>query len=206
MRCDEREFSHIVWTSNLRRMVALAGWALDCGEPVLLVGDTGCGKTTVSQIYARRQKSTLYSIGCHMNTETSDFLGGLRPARHTEEDAESKALFVWRNGPLVEAMESGGVLLLDEVSLAADSVLERINSVLEPERSLVLTEKGCGDAEAVPRITAREGFRLVATMNPGGDFGKKEVCSHSLNGLEHCIALILHLQNIFTETGTQIMV
>lgn len=48
-------------------------------------------------------------------------------------------------------------------------------SVLETERSLVLAEKGSGDNDDVELIRAAAGFRLVATMNPGGDFGKKEV-------------------------------
>jgi midasin (ATPase involved in ribosome maturation) len=39
--CGNPAFSHIVWTSNLRRMVVLAGTALAYGEPVLLVGETG---------------------------------------------------------------------------------------------------------------------------------------------------------------------
>ncbi|KAG7275418.1 hypothetical protein CRUP_030903 [Coryphaenoides rupestris] len=72
-------------------------------------------------------------------------------------------------------MKQGGVFLLDEISLADDSVLERLNSVLETERSLVLAEKGSGDTNDVELITADSSFRLVATMNPGGDFGKKEL-------------------------------
>lgn len=48
-------------------------------------------------------------------------------------------------------------------------------SVLETEKSLVLAEKGSGDNDDVELISAAAGFRLVATMNPGGDFGKKEV-------------------------------
>lgn len=49
------------------------------------------------------------------------------------------------------------------------------SSVLETEKSLVLAEKGSGDNNDVELIRAAESFRLVATMNPGGDFGKKEV-------------------------------
>ena len=45
-------------------------------------------------------------------------------------------------------------------------------SVLEPGRTLTLAEKGGAGAEVV---TAAPGFRLVATMNPGGDYGKKEL-------------------------------
>lgn len=72
-------------------------------------------------------------------------------------------------------MQQGGVLLLDEISLADDSVLERINSVLEPERRLFLPEKGLVSGTDLNHVEAAANFRLIATMNPGGDFGKKEL-------------------------------
>lgn len=48
-----------------------------------------------------------------------------------------QTIFLWQDGPLVQAMKDGDLLLVDEISLADDSVLERLNSVLEPERKLV---------------------------------------------------------------------
>jgi midasin len=48
-----------------------------------------------------------------------------------------QAIFLWKDGPLVQAMKNGDLFLVDEISLADDSVLERLNSVLEPERKLV---------------------------------------------------------------------
>lgn len=39
-------------------------------------------------------------------------------------------LFEWVDGPLVNAMKKGSVFLADEISLADDSVLERLNSLL----------------------------------------------------------------------------
>jgi midasin len=69
-------------------------------------------------------------------------------------------------------MREGSFLLLDEISLADDAVLERLNSVLEPGRKLTLAEKG---GDVVEEIVAHPNFRIFATMNPGGDFGKKEL-------------------------------
>lgn len=68
-------------------------------------------------------------------------------------------------------MRSGKLLLIDEISLANDSVLERLNSVLEPARTILLVDSGANSE----LITASEGFQVVSTMNPGGDHGKKEV-------------------------------
>jgi midasin len=87
---------------------------------------------------------------------------------------QAEAMFQWRDGPLVTAMRDGSVILLDEISLADDSVLERLNSVLEPARTLTLAEKGGSDLESLA-IVAADGFEVVATMNPGGDYGKKEL-------------------------------
>lgn len=55
----------------------------------------------------------------------------------TRLQREWQSLFLWHDGPLVEAMRNGDFFLIDEISLADDSVLERLNSVLEPKRLLV---------------------------------------------------------------------
>ncbi|KAI7662989.1 midasin, partial [Hortaea werneckii] len=68
-------------------------------------------------------------------------------------------------------MKEGSFFLLDEISLADDSVLERINSVLESQRTILLAEKGSLDAF----VTADLAFQFFATMNPGGDYGKREL-------------------------------
>ncbi|EGG02722.1 uncharacterized protein MELLADRAFT_66139 [Melampsora larici-populina 98AG31] len=87
---------------------------------------------------------------------------------------QSLALFTWKDGPLVQAMREGDPVLLDEISLADDSVLERLNSLLEPSRSIVLAECGGATIEEM-QIKAHPSFEIMATMNPGGDFGKREL-------------------------------
>ena len=89
---------------------------------------------------------------------------------------EKPGLFEWQDGIVVQAMQKGCCLLIDEISLAEDAVLERLNSLLERERKLLLSEKSCTMHGEVFEITAAEGFTFMATMNPGGDYGKKEVC------------------------------
>lgn len=167
----------LVWTKAMRRLFSLVARCLRYNEPVLLVGETGCGKTTVCQMLAETHNRKLHIVNCHQNTETGDLLGGQRPVRasNKEEDVESgkqTQLFEWHDGPLVQSLRDGDLFLLDEISLADDSVLERLNSVLEPSRLLVLAEKS---GKHVEELTAAEGFQFLATMNPGGDYGKKEL-------------------------------
>jgi midasin (ATPase involved in ribosome maturation) len=167
--------SSLTVTRSLRRLFDLVGRCIANDEPVLLVGDTGCGKTTVIQLFALLLQHPLHVINCHVHTETADILGSLRPVR----SHASSALFEWSDGPLVQAMQNGDFFLLDEASLAEDAVLERLNSVLEPSRSLTLAEKadtGSGAEGGDSRsIKAASSFRIFATMNPGGDFGKREL-------------------------------
>ena len=46
---------------------------------MLLVGETGGGKTTACQLISMVLKKKLATINCHANTEAADFIGGLRP-------------------------------------------------------------------------------------------------------------------------------
>jgi midasin len=228
--CPLPPSNDLVWTSATRRLFILLSRALRFNEPVLLVGETGSGKTSVCQAYAHALSKQLYDVNCHQSTETADLIGGLRPVRNRATlEAEAvheassvleelgvtthdlnvdslsrsisraqtersdlfeqcryrlesvrrkllslQALFEWRDGPLITAMRTGDILLLDEISLTDDSVLERLNSVLEPSRTIVMAERG-GDDVDNQTVHAVEGFKLIATMNPGGDYGKKEL-------------------------------
>ena len=70
-------------------------------------------------------------------------------------------------------MIKGGFLLIDEISLANDSVLERLNSVLESDRKLLIPEKSIEGQ--IEEIQGLDSFMIFATMNPSGDFGKREL-------------------------------
>ncbi|KAF5661149.1 midasin (AAA ATPase) [Fusarium heterosporum] len=221
---DKINSQGVVWTHAMRRLYVLVSRALRNNEPVLLVGETGCGKTTVVQLLAEALKKELHIVNAHQNTETGDLIGSQRPVRNrgaivdamdvdlkavlqtlgldisgsveerldryktldtsvishipeetreriSANETRSKALFEWADGSLVESMREGHFFLLDEISLADDSVLERLNSVLEPSRTLLLAEKGIDNSFVV----GADGFQFFATMNPGGDFGKKEL-------------------------------
>jgi midasin len=61
---------------------------------VLLVGETGCGKTTLCQVFASLNHQQLFSINCHQNTETSDFIGCMRTKKNIEKVQEAFALTV----------------------------------------------------------------------------------------------------------------
>ncbi|GMR53597.1 hypothetical protein PMAYCL1PPCAC_23792, partial [Pristionchus mayeri] len=153
-------FDHVILTYNMRRMLVLSWQALLRNEAVLVVGETGDGKTRLAQTLGGE---TMMSINCHERTECSDLLGRLRPA--------ANGGFEWQDGVVIKAMKEGKMLLMDEISLAEDSVLERLNPLFEDKRTILLTDSGANTEE----VRAEDTFKVVATMNPGGDYGKKEL-------------------------------
>jgi midasin len=76
----------IVWTRSMRRLYTLVDRCLRHEEPVLLVGETGTGKTSVCQLLALMRATRLHVLNCNQHTETSDFLGGFRPTRRRDKD------------------------------------------------------------------------------------------------------------------------
>ncbi|KAI8873381.1 P-loop containing nucleoside triphosphate hydrolase protein, partial [Ramicandelaber brevisporus] len=174
-----RSMPPVAWTKSMRRLFVLVASALRANEPVLLVGEAGAGKTSVVQVLAAILGKELLAVNAHQNTEAADIIGGQRPVRQSSASSSGKGLFEWHDGPLVAALKSGDHFLFDEISLADDSVLERLNSVLESNGTLVLVEKAdstsSASAEGVDTVRQADGFRFLATMNPGGDAGKKEL-------------------------------
>ena len=78
----------------------------------------------------------------------------------TTKQADS-AGFVWTDGLVVRALQEGWWLLIDNVNLCSASVLDRLNSLLEPNGSILLTE--CGLER---HVKASENFRIFFTMDP----------------------------------------
>ncbi|KAI9622151.1 hypothetical protein KEM48_007465 [Puccinia striiformis f. sp. tritici PST-130] len=84
---------------------------------------------------------------------------------------KSTGLLDWSDGPSIQAWQEEDFVLLDKISLADDSVLERLNGSLEPKRSIVLAERG-SESLGKMQIRAHPVPQIFATMNPGGDVQK----------------------------------
>ncbi len=82
-----------------------------------------------------------------------------------------RAFWRWQDGLVVQAMKFGWWVLLDEVNLAEPQILERLNSVLEAEPSLVLTEYDNSALGAGGQPVDAD-FRIFATMNPAEYVGR----------------------------------
>ena len=125
--------------------------------PIFITGLSGNGKTfSVIQACAE-SKREMIRVNITIETDEDDLLGGYRlKDGHT----------VWQNGPVIEAMERGAVLLLDEIDLASNKIM-----CLQP----ILEGNGVYVKKINKFVKPAKGFNVVATANTkgqGSDDGK----------------------------------
>ena len=89
--------------------------------PAFITGLSGNGKTLCVEQACAVQKRELIRVNITIETDEDDLIGGFRLI-----DGST----VWHNGPVVEALERGAVLLLDEIDLASNKIL-CLQSILE---------------------------------------------------------------------------
>ena len=125
--------------------------------PVFITGLSGNGKTMgVTQACAENKKE-LIRVNITIETDEDDLLGGYRL-----KDGQT----VWQNGPVIEAMERGAVLLLDEIDLASNKIM-----CLQP----ILEGSGVFVKKINKFVKPAQGFNVIATANTkgqGSDDGK----------------------------------
>lgn len=124
---------------------------------VLLIGDTGCGKTHLARNLAYQNNLPYMRVNLNGATTPEDLIGQWIPNPNPGVDT---AKYVWQDGVLTKFMRQGGVFVVDEINMAPADILSMLHSVTDDERRLVLTQK---DGEV---IIANPNFWLVCTMNP----------------------------------------
>ena len=118
--------------------------------PTFITGMSGNGKTLGIEQACALLKKELIRVNITIETDEDDLIGGFRLV-----NGET----VWHNGPVIEALERGAILLLDEVDLASNKIL-CLQSVLEG-KGLFLKKTG-------RYVERRPGFNIFATANTKG--------------------------------------
>ena len=118
--------------------------------PIFITGLSGNGKTLgVTQACAEKKREMI-RVNITIETDEDDLLGGYRL-----RDGQT----VWQNGPVIEAMERGAVLLLDEIDLASNKIM-----CLQP----ILEGNGVFGKKINKFVKPALGFTVVATANTKG--------------------------------------
>ena len=118
--------------------------------PIFVTGLSGNGKTFSVEQACAAAKRELIRVNITIETDEDDLIGGFRLV-----DGDT----VWHNGPVIEALERGAVLLLDEIDLASNKIL-CLQSVLEG--------KGVFLKKIGRYVRPAAGFTVIATANTKG--------------------------------------
>tara|TARA_B100000965_G_scaffold96312_1_gene78620 strand:+ start:1815 stop:2888 length:1074 start_codon:yes stop_codon:yes gene_type:complete len=118
--------------------------------PVFITGLSGNGKTLGVEQTCASLNRELIRVNITIETDEDDLIGGFRLVNGDT---------VWHNGPVVEALDRGAVLLLDEIDLASNKIL-CLQSVLEG-KGIFLKKTG-------RYVKPAAGFTVIATANTKG--------------------------------------
>ena len=119
--------------------------------PVFVTGMSGNGKTFGIEQACAKTKREVIRVNLTAETDEDDLIGGFRLV-----NGETKFF----KGPVINAMEKGAVLLLDEIDLANPAKIMCLQSILEGKGYFI---KKTGEF-----ITPSKGFTCVATANTKG--------------------------------------
>ena len=118
--------------------------------PCFITGLSGNGKTFGVEQACAQLKREVVRVNITIETDEDDLIGGFRLVNGST---------VWHNGPVIEALERGAILLLDEIDLASNKIL-CLQSILEGN-GVFLKKIG-------RYVKPSDGFNVIATANTKG--------------------------------------
>jgi MoxR-like ATPase len=140
--------------------------------PVLLIGESGTGKTSAIRYLAQETNNALRRINLNGGTGADELVGRLL--------LNEKGTY-WVDGVLTEALRNGEWVVLDEINAALPEVLFVLHSILDDDAQLVLNENK-GEI-----IHKHPNCRIFATCNPPEYAGTKEMNTALLSRFPICI-------------------
>ena len=118
--------------------------------PTFITGLSGNGKTFGVEQACAQLKRELIRVNITIETDEDDLIGGFRLV---------DGATVWHDGPVIQALNRGSILLLDEIDLASNKIL-----CLQP----ILEGKGVFLKKIGKFVQPAKGFNVVATANTKG--------------------------------------
>lgn len=134
--------------------------------PVLLIGETGVGKTSAVRFVAAKTGNNLRRVNVNGSMTAEDFVGQV-----LAKDGST----YWKDGVLTEAMRKGYWIVIDEINAASPEILFVLHSLMDDDRYIVLTDHPQREI-----VKAHPNFRIFATMNPPERYAGTQAMNRAL--------------------------
>lgn len=159
---DEKFIPKEIVFEDSKKVMEQIAVAVSYAMPILLIGETGTGKTSIVRHLARNTKNAFVRVNHNGGTSIEDIAG-----RWT---INSKGQTEWVDGLLIEAMKKGFWYLADEINAAGAEINFIYHSLLDDDGRVTLVEKG--NEVVIPHPN----FRFFGAMNPPTEYaGTKEL-------------------------------
>lgn len=129
---------------------------LNHGKHLRLIGEKGTGKNLLTTMLAWIYQRPLYELSMNAHTDKLDLLGG-KTFEPDVKDGKEVTRMGFAKEALVEAMEVGGFMNLDEVNTADPAVLVLLHSIVD--------DRGTIEVPSYGRVVADDNFGMILTMN-----------------------------------------
>ena len=120
---------------------------------ILLMGDTGSGKTMFGEAFAAKEQLLYYSLPCDVSIDPSALFGKMQAT-------DVAGQFRWQDGPVTQLARAGGVLNISEVNMMTPKIAASMYPLLDSRRYIPLLGHEGEVVRAHPRLL------IIADMNP----------------------------------------
>ncbi|KAK8805704.1 hypothetical protein WA158_002360 [Blastocystis sp. Blastoise] len=145
--------------------------AIQHNIPLLIEGPTSCGKTYSVEYVSKRSGIRVIRYNFSQTSSPEDLIGEI-----TLQTNNKHHVLVFKSGAFTEAFIHGGILLLDELSLAPQSIVQSILSFLDSKQIFIDNMEQYEIREMNPY------FRIIATQNPAGSEYKRDSLNTDIRG------------------------
>ena len=164
-------------------------YSLNSSETLLLIGESGVGKSKLIQYLAQETNTPLMNACGHNEITVENLLGTMTVINGST---------VWKDGILPAAMRRGYWLLLDEINSIDPGVMKVINELLD-NRKITITVAG------EPRLVkAHRSFRFICTMNPPDSPIYKGIETMSFEFMDR-FDTVVHLDYLSSNSETELI-